>query len=172
MANLGAKRNGPSLAESGMAALERVGSKAAVPSEPRSPSFSRSRIRPDYAISGLGPVGCRPNTHESQEWGRSEGESVPIQSPEHLKGPDQYAAGRHRPRRNNMDLHPGLCWTGSRCRQDRGSSGGRYTRPRPCHLHPKRRGPVGRVQLPEAWEQQLSDEELLQLIRTSLEQDQ
>ena len=29
-----------------------------------------------------------------------------------------------------------------------------------------------RIQLPEAWEQQLSDQELLQHVRTSLEQDQ
>ena len=45
----------------------------------------------------------------------------------------------------------------------------------PDHVHvvctPSGGAKSVRVQLPQAWEQQLSDQELLQLIRTSLEQD-
>ena len=45
----------------------------------------------------------------------------------------------------------------------------------PDHVHvictPSGGAKSVRIQLPEAWEQQLSDEVLLQLIRTSLEQD-
>jgi hypothetical protein len=46
----------------------------------------------------------------------------------------------------------------------------------PDHIHvvctPSGGAKSARVQLPEAWERELSDEELLQIIRTRFEQDQ
>ena len=46
----------------------------------------------------------------------------------------------------------------------------------PDHVHviytPSGGAKSARIQLPEVWEQQLSDEELLQLIRANLKQDQ